>query len=234
MCEREVDASDCSNCHCRTRCCVGPAPFGLVGASLPISALTAWQGLFEHGRLRAGQSVLAHGAAGSVGTMVTQLAREAGAYVIGTGRAAELLAQLLLSSSTDRVRAQALRLRATLESRSDGFSTAIQTTLEALAAAAGEPSLAAAIELDAAFYLVGLGDVGGALGVEAEPRPALLVGGDAVVGDEAGAGGDGEGGHPLFLPPPALISQSETSVLRNVMQAVVDVYPLMLLCLIHD
>ncbi len=60
-----------------------------VGASLPISGLTAWQGLFDHGRLRAGQSVLAHGAAGAVGSMVTQLAREAGAYVIGTGRAAD-------------------------------------------------------------------------------------------------------------------------------------------------
>jgi NADPH:quinone reductase-like Zn-dependent oxidoreductase len=60
-----------------------------VGASLPISSLTAWQGLFEHGRLRAGQSVIAHGAAGAVGSMVTQLAREAGAYVIGTGRAAD-------------------------------------------------------------------------------------------------------------------------------------------------
>src|SRR5690606_38933026 len=60
-----------------------------VAASLPISGLTAWQGLFEHGRLRAGQSVLAHGAAGAVGAMVTQLAREAGAYVIGTGRAAD-------------------------------------------------------------------------------------------------------------------------------------------------
>src|SRR6201990_989648 len=60
-----------------------------VGASLPISGLTAWQGLFDHGRLRAGQTVLAHGAAGAVGTMVTQLAREAGGYVIGTGRAAD-------------------------------------------------------------------------------------------------------------------------------------------------
>src|SRR5881398_1050067 len=59
-----------------------------VGASLPISGLTAWQGLFDHGRLRAGQSMLAHGAAGAVGSMVTQLARSAGAYVIGTGRAA--------------------------------------------------------------------------------------------------------------------------------------------------
>ncbi|HYY48790.1 MAG TPA: zinc-binding dehydrogenase, partial [Thermoplasmata archaeon] len=44
---------------------------------------------FEHGRLRAGQSVIAHGAAGAVGSMVTQLARLAGAYVIGTGRAAD-------------------------------------------------------------------------------------------------------------------------------------------------
>ncbi len=60
-----------------------------VGASLPISGLTAWQGLFQHGRLQPGQSVLAHGAAGAVGTMVMQLAREAGAYVIGTGRAAD-------------------------------------------------------------------------------------------------------------------------------------------------
>ena len=39
-----------------------------VGASLPMPGLTAWQGLFGHGRLQAGQSVLAHGAAGSVGT----------------------------------------------------------------------------------------------------------------------------------------------------------------------
>jgi NADPH:quinone reductase-like Zn-dependent oxidoreductase len=60
-----------------------------VGASLPISGLTAWQGLFQLGRLQAGQSVLAHGAAGAVGSMVTQLAREAGAHVIGTGRAAD-------------------------------------------------------------------------------------------------------------------------------------------------
>jgi NADPH:quinone reductase-like Zn-dependent oxidoreductase len=60
-----------------------------VGASLPISGLTAWQGLFDLGRLQAGETVLAHGAAGAVGTMVTQLAREFGAYVIGTGRAAD-------------------------------------------------------------------------------------------------------------------------------------------------
>jgi NADPH:quinone reductase-like Zn-dependent oxidoreductase len=60
-----------------------------VGASLPISGLTAWQGLFIHGRLQSGQRVLAHGAVGAVGAMVTQLAAEAGAYVIGTGRSAD-------------------------------------------------------------------------------------------------------------------------------------------------
>ena len=59
-----------------------------VGAALVMPGLTAWQGLFEHGRLHAGQRVLVHGAAGAVGSMASQLAREAGAYVIGTGRAA--------------------------------------------------------------------------------------------------------------------------------------------------
>ncbi len=60
-----------------------------VGASLPMPGLTAWQGLFGHGRLQAGQSVLVHGAAGSAGSMVTQLAGEFGAYVIGAGRAVD-------------------------------------------------------------------------------------------------------------------------------------------------
>jgi NADPH:quinone reductase-like Zn-dependent oxidoreductase len=59
-----------------------------VGAALVMPGLTAWQGLFQHGRLQAGQSVLVHDAAGVVGSMVTQLARAAGAYVIGAGRAA--------------------------------------------------------------------------------------------------------------------------------------------------
>jgi NADPH:quinone reductase-like Zn-dependent oxidoreductase len=47
-----------------------------------------------HGRLQAGQRVIAHGAAGAVGSMVAQLAREFGAWVIGTGRAADRQAAL--------------------------------------------------------------------------------------------------------------------------------------------
>lgn len=58
-----------------------------TGAGLVMSGLTAWQGLFTHGHLRSGQTVLIHGAAGVVGSMAVQLAREAGAYIIGTGRA---------------------------------------------------------------------------------------------------------------------------------------------------
>ncbi|MER5389039.1 NADP-dependent oxidoreductase [Saccharopolyspora sp. NPDC002686] len=58
-----------------------------VAAALPISGLTAWQGLFDHGHLTVGQTVLVHGAAGGVGSIAVQLARDVGARVIGTGRA---------------------------------------------------------------------------------------------------------------------------------------------------
>lgn len=65
-----------------------------VAASLPIMGLTAWQGLIVHGRLQAGQRVIVHGAAGALGSIATQLARELGGYVIGTGRAADRQAAL--------------------------------------------------------------------------------------------------------------------------------------------
>ncbi len=60
-----------------------------VAAALPISGLTAWQGLIDHAHLTTGQSVLIHGAAGGVGSIAVQLAREVGARVIGTGREAD-------------------------------------------------------------------------------------------------------------------------------------------------
>jgi NADPH:quinone reductase-like Zn-dependent oxidoreductase len=59
----------------------------IVAAALPISGLTAWQGLFDHAHLTTGQTVLIHGVAGGVGSIAVQLAREVGARVIGTGRA---------------------------------------------------------------------------------------------------------------------------------------------------
>ncbi|MEV4618786.1 NADP-dependent oxidoreductase [Asanoa sp. NPDC049573] len=60
-----------------------------VAAGLPISGLTAWQALFDHAHLTTGQTVLIHGAAGGVGSIAVQLAREVGARVIGAGRAAD-------------------------------------------------------------------------------------------------------------------------------------------------
>jgi NADPH:quinone reductase-like Zn-dependent oxidoreductase len=66
---------------------VAPKPQSLdhtQAAAVPIAALTAWQGLFERARLAAGQSVLIHGAAGSVGSFAVQFARWHGAHVIGT------------------------------------------------------------------------------------------------------------------------------------------------------
>lgn len=71
---------------------LAPLPYDVdhtLAAALPISGLSAWQGLFEHAQLVAGQTVLIHGAAGGVGSIAVQLAREVGARVIGTGRAAD-------------------------------------------------------------------------------------------------------------------------------------------------
>jgi NADPH:quinone reductase-like Zn-dependent oxidoreductase len=71
---------------------LAPLPIDIdhtVAAALPISGLTAWQALFDHGRLTAGQTVLIHGVGGAVGSTAVQLAREVGARVIGTGRTAD-------------------------------------------------------------------------------------------------------------------------------------------------
>ncbi|TDD62213.1 NADP-dependent oxidoreductase [Kribbella antibiotica] len=58
----------------------------VTAAALPISGLTAWQALFDHAHLQAGQTVLVHGVGGAVGSVAAQLARTAGARVIGAGR----------------------------------------------------------------------------------------------------------------------------------------------------
>jgi NADPH:quinone reductase-like Zn-dependent oxidoreductase len=56
-----------------------------TAASVPVAALTAWQGIFDHGELASGQRILITGASGAVGSMAVQLAKGKGAYVIGTG-----------------------------------------------------------------------------------------------------------------------------------------------------
>ncbi|MEV6483303.1 NADP-dependent oxidoreductase [Streptomyces sp. NPDC051576] len=64
-----------------------PAPKSVTlsdAAALPLVGLTAWQALFEHAKLSAGQRVLVNGAGGAVGGYAVQLAKQAGAYVIAT------------------------------------------------------------------------------------------------------------------------------------------------------
>ncbi|WP_416397105.1 NADP-dependent oxidoreductase [Allohahella sp. A8] len=57
-----------------------------VAAGVPLVALTAWQGLFDHGELKDGERVLINGAAGGVGHLAIQFAKQAGATVFATGR----------------------------------------------------------------------------------------------------------------------------------------------------
>src|SRR6059058_1246678 len=56
-----------------------------TAASVPVAALTAWQGIFDHGKLASGQRILITGASGAVGSMAVQLAKNKGAHVIGIG-----------------------------------------------------------------------------------------------------------------------------------------------------
>jgi NADPH:quinone reductase-like Zn-dependent oxidoreductase len=68
-----------------------PQALGHVeSAAIPLAALSAWQGLFDHGQLREGERVLVHGAAGGVGHFAIQLAHHRGAHVLGTASTADL------------------------------------------------------------------------------------------------------------------------------------------------
>lgn len=72
---------------------VAPKPSRLThveAAAVPIGALTAWQGLFDHAKLQAGERVLVHGGAGAVGSFAIQLARLRGARVSATVSARNL------------------------------------------------------------------------------------------------------------------------------------------------
>lgn len=62
----------------------------MQAASLPLAALTAWQALFEHGRLVAGQSALIHAGAGGVGSLAVQLAHSRGVRVFATASARDV------------------------------------------------------------------------------------------------------------------------------------------------
>jgi len=67
-----------------------------LAAGVPLVSLTAWQGLFDHGKLKAGNKILITAAAGSVGNLAVQYAKNIGAYVIATasGKSKDFLTKL--------------------------------------------------------------------------------------------------------------------------------------------
>lgn len=73
----------------------------LHAAAVPLASMTAWQGLFDHGRLQPGERVLIHGASGGVGHFAVQFAKDRGAYVIATARGED--ADLLRTWGADEV-----------------------------------------------------------------------------------------------------------------------------------
>ncbi|SEK72920.1 NADPH:quinone reductase [Carnobacterium iners] len=70
-------------------------------AAVPLAGLTAWQALFDHGKLKKGETVLIHAGAGGVGTYAIQLAKNIGAKVITT--ASEKNHDLLVELGADQV-----------------------------------------------------------------------------------------------------------------------------------
>ena len=83
---------------------VAPKPSSIDhahAAAVPLAAITAWQGLFDHGHLKRGERVLIHGAAGGVGHFAVQFAKNEGAYVYATARGED--ADLLRSLGADEV-----------------------------------------------------------------------------------------------------------------------------------
>src|SRR3954466_15134836 len=95
-----------------------------AAAALPISGLTAWQGLFDHGRLATGQTVLIHGAAGGVGSIAVPLAREGGARRIAPGRGGDGPRGTATGRSDDRDVALGLGAHAFLDLDADDLRTA--------------------------------------------------------------------------------------------------------------
>ncbi len=93
-----------------------PRTLGHVeSAAIPLAGLAAWQGLFERGRLRAGERVLIQGAAGGVGHFATQLARWCGAYVIGTTSSEAALENVRSLGADEAIDRSAVRFEQALD-----------------------------------------------------------------------------------------------------------------------
>jgi NADPH:quinone reductase-like Zn-dependent oxidoreductase len=134
-------------------------------ASVPVVAVTAWQGLFDHGALEAGQTVLIHGAAGNVGAYALQLARRAGIKVIATAGTddvafvRELGAETVVDYHTERFEDAARDVDAVFDLVGGATQERSFTVLRRggkLVSAVSQPDqdLAASHHVEAAFFLV--------------------------------------------------------------------------------
>jgi NADPH:quinone reductase-like Zn-dependent oxidoreductase len=95
----------------------------LESAAVPLAGLSAWQGLFDHGRLRMDERVLIHGATGGVGHFATQLARWRGAYVIGTSSSSAAVEDALALGAHEAFDRKNVRFEEAVESVDLVFDT---------------------------------------------------------------------------------------------------------------
>lgn len=137
----------------------------IEAASVPVIAVTAWQGLFDQAKLVAGQTVLIHGAAGNVGAYAVQLARHAGIRTIATAAAEDLAhvrelgADTVVDYRTERFEDAAQDVDAVLDLVGGDTQTRSFPVLRRggkLISAVSQPDqeLAESLGVDATFFLV--------------------------------------------------------------------------------
>ena len=134
-------------------------------ASVPVIAVTAWQALFEQARLKAGQSVLIHGAAGNVGAYAVQLARRTGLQTLATvatddvSRARELGADKVIDFQTQTFEKEVSDMDAVIdliggETQERSFQVLRPGGKLVSAVSRPDPLLAERYGVEAAFFLV--------------------------------------------------------------------------------
>ena len=137
----------------------------IEAASVPVIAVTAWQGLFDQAQLKAGQTVLIHGAAGNVGAYAVQLARRAGIRTIATAATddlafvRELGADMVVDFKTQRFEDVARDVDAVLdlvggETQKRSFQVLRRGGKLISAVSQPDQDLARSHGVDAAFFLV--------------------------------------------------------------------------------
>jgi NADPH:quinone reductase-like Zn-dependent oxidoreductase len=137
----------------------------IEAASVPVIAVTAWQGLFDQAQLKAGQTVLIHGAAGNVGAYAVQIARRTGIRIIATAAAEdldyvhELGADTVVDYKTERFKDVARDVDAVLdlvggETQERSFEVLRRGGKLISAVSQPDQDLATSHGVDAAFFLV--------------------------------------------------------------------------------